>query len=336
MRTQGKQLTRIGLVVAVIAALAIIIIVLNSTNRNTRSYTVGVIEPMQHIAVSDITRGINDGLSESDLDIHILVSNANGDVSHVPPIISRYRDRQVDLYIPIFTSTSQATKSAITNAPIIFAAVTDPVSAGLLENPHIPGGNISGVSDLWPIGAELDLIRTILPAASRIGVVYDPGDPSSVTTLPVLREEAQTRGFELFERPVHVVNDVPQALSALEGRIDVLFTANDVTVTAAFSALVGFAVDHKIPLFAGDYSSVQRGAIAAVGQNYYAVGMAAAELASQVLRGTSPAEIPVTFTTGGDLYLNVAAADAMGVSLSDTLLSRALTIYNSISDSTGE
>src|ERR1041385_7937610 len=134
---------------------------------------IGIIEPMQHIAVSDITRGIRDGL-QSNPNVTIMVRNANGDATAVPQVIANLRDSHADIVVPIFTGTTQAAKDAIRDRPVIFAAVTEPVEAKVLSNPKSPEGNVTGVSDLWPIGDELDLIRTIVPKATRIGILYDP------------------------------------------------------------------------------------------------------------------------------------------------------------------
>ena len=151
-------------------------------------------------------------------------------------------------------------------------------------------------------------------------------------TLPLIRAQAKQKVFELVEKPVNSVTEVAQALPILKGKVDCLFTANDVTVTKAFPALVAYAIENKIPLFAGDYSSVQRGAIGAIGQNYYNVGREAAKLIVAIADGTKVSQLPVRYTEGGDLYLNAAAADKMGVTLTDTLRKKAKVTYTKITE----
>lgn len=295
-----------------------------------KTFVVGIIEPMQHIAVSDITRGIRDGLAGV-TNVTVEVENANGDASAVPQIVAKYKDRGVDVFVPIFTTTAQAVRASVSAKPIIFAAVTDPVTAGIVKEPDKPEANVTGVSDLWPIGSELDLVREILPKARTIGIVYDPSDLSSSATMSLLEKEAKVRSFVLEKRPVHNVTEISQALAALPGTVDLLFTANDVTVTKVFPALVAFCIKQKTPLFAGDYSSVQRGAIAAVGQNYQQVGVQAGKMIAAVKSGTAISAIPVQYTTGGDVHLNSDAAEKMGVKLSEAVTARASHTYNSIS-----
>jgi putative ABC transport system substrate-binding protein len=201
-----------------------------------------------------------------------------------------------------------------------------------LNNPSSPEGNVTGVSDLWPIGPNLDLIRQVLPQAKTLGMVYDPGDASSSVTIPLITKEAEARRFKLELRPVHSSNEVAQSLTSLEGKADLLFTANDVTVTAAFPALVQFAIQKKMPLFAADYSSVQRGAICAVGQNYYNVGSEAAKMIAAVADGQKLSTLPVRYTKGGDIYINVKAAELMAVQMPESLLVKAKETYREISE----
>ncbi|HMO03750.1 MAG TPA: ABC transporter substrate-binding protein [Kiritimatiellia bacterium] len=312
-----------------------VIYMLNQPNRGV--VQVGVLEPMAHPAISDVTQGIRDGLdAESDINLSIVVKNANADSTVIPQIIAQFKDAGVGIFVPIFTGTSQATKNSVGHKPIVFVAVTDPVAAGLVNDTKSPEGNITGVSDLWPIGAQFDLIHQILPEASRIGIVFDPNDPSSAATMPLIREYASAKGFALVERPVHSAIEIASALPVLMGQVDLLFTANDVTVTKALPALVAFAIENKIPLFAGDYSSVQRGAIAAIGQNYYNVGREAAELIAAIHRGDPISSLPIRYTKGGDLHLNVAAAERMGVAIPEGVRSSAQHVYNEISEEGGQ
>jgi putative ABC transport system substrate-binding protein len=321
---------RIIFAIIAILVLAGLVVVLN--RKTVHTTTVGIIEPMVHIAVSDVTRGIEDGLRTDGDHFSILVKNANGDSSTIPQIIAQYRDAGVNIFVPIFTTTAQATKSSVDTNIIVFAAVTDPVVAGLVTNPKAPDGNITGVSDLWPIGANFNLIKKILPNASRMGILFDPNDPSSSATMPLIREYAKQMGFVLVEKPVHSATDVAEALPVLKEKIDLIFTADDVTVTKSFSALVAYAIENKIPLFAGDYSSVQRGAVAAVGQNYYDVGRDTAKVIIAVTHGTLISSLPVQYTGGGDVYVNLAAAEKMGVSIPDSVRQEAKEAYSNITE----
>lgn len=324
-------------ILGVVVASVMVVVIFWLNRQTTGPVHVGIIEPMAHVAISDITRGIEDGLkAESDLKYTSTIRNANGDASTIPQIIAQFKDMGVRIFVPIFTGTSQATKKSVGDNLIVFAAVTDPVAADLVRNPTAPEGNITGVSDLWPIGSQFDLVRQILPGASRVGILFDPNDPSSAATMPLIREQARAKGLEPIERPVHSAAEVAMALPLFKGQVDCLFTANDVTITKSFPALVAFAIENKLPLFAGDYSSVRRGAIAAVGQNYYNVGRDAAKLVAAIARGDKVVSLPVKYTQGGDLHVNLAAADRMGVKIPDAVRVAAKQTYDSISEGDGK
>lgn len=324
--------SKIVLVILIILVLAGLILFLNRVN-NKVSQTVGIIEPMVHVAVSDITKGITTELNSVwGEQFNVIVKNANGDKTVIPQIIAQFKDAGVQIYVPIFTGTAQTVKSSVKNEPIVFAAVTDPVAVELLTNPASPEGNITGVSDLWPIEAEMELIKRMMPQIRSIGIVFDPNDPSSSVTMPLIRESALKNGIYLLEKPVNSPTGVAESLPILNGKVDALFTANDTTVTQSFTALVTFAIQNKIPLFAGDYSSVQRGAIAAVGQNYYDVGREVGRLVRNVSVGVPLSSLAVRYTKGGDIYLNVDAAKKMGLAIPEGVLNSAKEIYEHISD----
>lgn len=329
------KIKRVIYAVLAVVGLASIIFYLN--RQPQRDINIGIIEPMVHQAVSDVTQGIQDGLNaEGAKKIVVTVKNANGDSSVIPQIIANYRDAGVRIFVPIFTGTAQATKKAVNNNLIVFAAVTDPVAAGLVSNPKAPEGNVTGVSDLWPIVAQFDLIRKILPNASRMGIVFDPNDPSSAVTMPMVREHAKIKGFDILEKSAHSISEVAGALPFFKGKVDFIFTANDVTITQSFPALVAYCIENKIPLFAGDYSSVQRGAIAAVGQNYYNVGKEAAKLITAIDRGEPIKSLPVRYIQGGDLHLNLEAAEKMGVTIPDEVRNMAKQTYTAITEGSGK
>jgi len=318
-------------VAIIVLILAGIIFILNKPSEDSK-IGVGVIEPMKHIAIDDITRGINDGLGNSGKEFVIHVKNANNDTTTIPQIIESFKDQGIDVFVPIFTKTAQIVQKNVLDKPVVFAAVTDPVASGILKNPDAPQKNITGVSDLWPISSQLELIRKILPASKKIGMIYDPGDASSSVTLPLISKEAKVQGFELELRPVHSTNEIGQSLSSLLGQVDLIFTANDVTVTAAFPALVDFAIKNKIPLFAGDYSSVQRGAVCTIGQNYYNVGLEASKLILAVSEGEKISSLSLRFTKGGDIYINSKAAELMGVDIPKEISLKAKQIYQKIEE----
>ena len=117
--------------------------------------------------------------------------------------------------------------------------------------------------------------------------------------------------------------DVQAAARSLVGKAQAIYVPTDNTIVSALESLVAVAEENDLPLISGDTDSVERGALAAVGFNYDALGKQTAEVVLRVLKGENPGEIPVTFATGTDLVVNSKAAEAMGVTLPQAMIERA-------------
>jgi putative ABC transport system substrate-binding protein len=205
----------------------------------------------------------------------------------------------------------------------VFTAVTDPVGAKLVSSLERPGGNVTGLSDLSPIGLHLDLIREIAPDTARLGVIYNPGEANSITLLELIRKEAPARGLEIVEAAAPRSADVLPAAESLVGKVDAIYVPTDNTVVTALEAVVKVGTDNRLPVFAGDTDSVARGAIAALGFNYYDLGRQTGKIVARVLEGANPGDIPVEGVQITELYLNPGAAESMGVTIPPEMLERA-------------
>lgn len=225
--------------------------------------------------------------------------------------------------MPISTPSAQAVVGATKSIPVVFTAVTDPVGAKLVPNPEHPGGNVTGMSDLSPIGLHLDLIKEIMPKATHLGVIYNPGEANSMTLLKLLQKEAPGRGLSLVGAPAPRSADVLAAAQSLVGDVDAIYVPTDNTVVTALEAIVKVGTDNQLPVFAGDTDSVPRGAIAALGFNYYDLGRQTGKIVARVLGGEKPGDLPVESVKTTQLFVNPGAAKAMGITLPDPVIKRA-------------
>ena len=208
------------------------------------------------------------------------------------------------MIVPISTPSAQAVVGATKEIPVVFTAVTDPVGAKLVADPKHPGGNVTGMSDLSPIGKHLDLIKEIMPAAKTLGVIYNPGEANSLTLLELLKAEAPARGLAIEEAPAPKSSDVLPAAQSLVGKVDAIYVPTDNTVVTALEAIVQVGRQNKLPVFAGDTDSVPRGAIAALGFNYGDVGRQTGKIVVRVLKGEKPGDIPVEGVEITELFVN--------------------------------
>ena len=171
--------------------------------------------------------------------------------------------------------------------------------------------------------ATLTFARKLLPNAKRLGVPYNPGEANSVTLLELIRTEAPARGLEIVEAAAPRSADVLPAAQSLVGNVDAVYVPTDNTVVTALEAVVRVGTDSRLPVFAGDTDSVPRGAIAALGFNYYDLGRQTGRIVARVLEGADPGDIPVEGVQITELYVNPGAAEAMGVTIPPEMLERA-------------
>ena len=249
--------------------------------------------------------------------------SAQGNTATAAQIAKKFAGDQPDAIVAIATPSAQAVASSARASNIIFSAVTDPVSAKLVEGWDKPGNNITGVSDLTPIDKHLGMVKEVLPSAKKLGVIYNPGETNSVSLVKLINEFAPKHGLEVVEAASPKSADVQTATRSLMGRVDAIYLPTDNTVISAMEGVVKIAEQAKIPLFAGDTDSVKRGAIAALGFIYYVVGGQTGNMLVRVLNGTSPGDIHVEGIDKTELFVNPEAAKRMGIELSPEFIGKA-------------
>lgn len=285
---------------------------------------------VDHPAIDAARQGIVDALSEAgyvDDKLELVVQSAQGSVPTQQQIAREFAGLAPDLMVAISTPSAQALQSVAGEVPVVFSAVTDPVGAKLVASLELPGGTITGTSDMQPFAPTLELIRVLLPDANTIGVIYNAGEANSVSQVEALTVEAKAAGFEIVGSTASQSAMVPDAARSLVGRVDAILIPTDSTVVSAIEGVVSVGERAKLPVFASDTDSVTRGAVAALGFNYYELGKLSGVMAARILGGESPGSIPVGLLDKQDLYLNQKAAEAMGVEIpAETLASAAVVV----------
>jgi len=292
--------------------------------------TVAVTAIVEHPALDAARDGIKAGLADAGFkegdNLTFLYETAQGNPATAAQIARKYVGDAPTVIVPISTPSAQAVVAATKDIPVVFTAVTDPVGAELVTDAQKPGGNVTGVSDLSPLGDHLALIKEITPDVKTIGVIFNPGEANSVSLIEKLKEMAGPAGYEVVEASATKTADVQQAARSLVGKVDAIYVPTDNTIVSALEAAVKVAEENQIPLYAGDTDSVPRGAIAAIGFNYYDIGMQTAEIVAEVLNGKNPGDIPVTQAQGTNLIVNPGAAEKMGVTIPEAVVKRANTV----------
>lgn len=295
-----------------------------------RAQSVAVISIVEHPALDAIKEGVKAALTNAgfteDKGLQWQFQTAQGNTAIAAQIARKYVGDQPDVIVAIATPSAQAVVAATRNIPVVYSAITDPVEAQLVESFEPSGTNVVGVSDMLDLERQVELIQAVVPDAKTVGMVYNPGEANSAVVVKQLRELLPEYGMTLMEASAPRTVDVGAAARSLIGNVDVIYTNTDNNVVSAYEALVKVGNDAQIPLVASDPDSVKRGAIAALGVNYYDLGLQTGKMVIEILKGAEPGEMPSELTDDLELHVNLPAAMKQGVTLSNELINTATNV----------
>ena len=255
--------------------------------------------------------------AERGVTFEILFDNCNGDAAVMNQIIAGFLVEDVDLMVGVATPVAMAMQAATedTAVPVVFAAVSDPVGAGLVECVETPGGNLTGTSDHLDTDAVMDLIFAAHPDADLIGLLYDQGQDASSAPIAAAKAYLEGRGVAWVERTGTTNEEVMLASRALVADgVDAVFTPTDNTVMTAELAIYEIFIEGGIPHYAGADSFALNGAFLGYGVDYAALGTETANMAADILlNGGDPAVTPVKLLDNGIATVNTETCEALGL-----------------------
>lgn len=289
--------------------------------------SVAVTSIVEHPALDSVKDGVLEALNAAghteDKGLKWQFQTAQGNTAIAAQIARKFVGDNPDVIVAIATPSAQAVVAATSTIPVVFSAVTDPVAAQLVPSAEPSGTNVTGVSDALSLERQVDLIKQVVPDAKRVGMVYNPGEANSVVVVERLRELLPQYDMTLVEATAARTVDVGAAARSLVGKVDAIYTNTDNNVVSAYEALVKVGMDAKIPLIASDTDSVVRGAIAALGINYYDLGVQTGEIVVRLLDGEKPGDIAFQTSDNVELFVNLTAAKNQGVELDEALIKSA-------------
>lgn len=287
--------------------------------------SIGAVTIVSHPSLDLVYEGIVEGLAEAGYvdgeNLSIELQNPQGDQSTLTNIANTYASSGNDLFVAIATQPAQALAQVIDDRPIVFASVTDPVAAALVDSLEAPGGNITGTSDQLPPDEQLEMLQEIVADLGTIGIVYSSSEVNAEVQAAAFREVAEAAGIEVHVATVINSSEVAQAAESLD--VDAYWVGNDNTVVSAIESLVQVAEANQRFLFTSDADSVERGAAASFSTDYKAQGEQTARIIVRVLEGADPAEVPVEIQESLELTINPEAAARMGFELPDSIVEQA-------------
>lgn len=298
-------------------------------NENARPVRIGVISIVEHPFLEQARQGFVDEMTRqgyvSDKNVKYDYRNAFGKVENANSIAAAFVGNKVDLIYSIATPTTKAVKERTTTIPIVFAAVTDPVGASLVNALEKPGGNVTGVSDRIPVRYQLEVIKAILPSIRRLGVPYNAGEPNSASLVGEMKKIGPELGITIVEATAATTADVAQAVSSLVGNADAVYMPTDNTMAAAVNVISDICIKNQKPFFSAEDETIKKdGALASLSVDHYKLGAEAAKMAARILKGEAkPGDIPVGGLREYDLTINLRVARTLKLEIPDAVKAKA-------------
>lgn len=298
--------------------------------QESKTVQLGIIQIAEHPALDTARQGFLDTLAKNGYaegeNLKVDYQNAQGDQPTLQSIANKFVQDKKDIILAIATPSAMAMANETTEIPILITAVTDPVTAKLVNSLEKPGTNVTGTTDMNPVAKQLELIKELVPNAKTVGIVYNSSEINSEVQVKIAREAAPQLGLELKEATVTASNEISQATRSLVGKVDALYLPTDNMVIASLAAVLQVAEENKIPVIAGESNSVEQGALATLGLDYGKLGSQTGEMALRILKGEKPQDMAVEWQKENDIVINLKAAERMGVTVSSEMKAKAARI----------
>lgn len=286
----------------------------------SNSMTVGVLQYISHPSLDEIYQGILTGLKEQGLEegknLKVVFQNGQGDQSKLNMMSQQLISEKPDVLIGIATPAAQALANATQEIPIVLGAITDPENAGLVSSNEHPGGNITGVSDQSPVEAQFDLLKLLLPATQRVGILISSAEDNAIVQAERAEAAAKERGLTTKRYVVPSSNEINSIVSNMVREIDTLYIPTDNTIANNMSVVAQIATQAHVPIIPSVASMVEEGGVATIGINQTDLGVQTGRMAADiVLKNQKPGDMPIYVFSEGDLIVNEEQLDSLGITV---------------------
>lgn len=301
------------------------------------SYKIGISQFAEHGSLDNCREGFLEGLKEAGIEegknLTVEYQNAQTDTGTASTIADSFVSGKVDMICAIATPCASSAYNSCMNTdiPVVYTAVSDPVSAGLANEDGTSIGNITGSSDILPVEEQLKMIREMMPEAKKIGILYTTSEANSCSTIEQYKSLAGDYGFEIVDTGINTSAEIEIAATDLVSKVDCLCNLTDNTVVNALQTVLDKANNAGIPVFGSEIEQVKSGCVASMGIDYFQLGVETGAMAAKILKGEATAQ-DTNFITASkaELYVNTAAADKIGMKLDDSYVKDAAQTFDAI------
>ena len=284
-------------------------------------FRIGISQFITHQSLDATREGFVDELAKQGYvegkNIEIDLQNAQGEQRNLKTISQQLAESS-DVVLAIATPSAQSLANTTQTTPVVFSAVTDPVSAKLVETREHPGANVTGTSDQSSdaISTQINLIKKVLPKAKTIGILYTQSEPNSVVQKDEAKRLLEEKGFTVVEKTILDSNNVKAAAESLMTEVDMVFVPTDNIISSTMETVKQVSIKHKVPVFGGSTEMIAVGGLYNYGTNYEELGRQTARMLVRVLKGEKPENIAVELPEKLELHTNQEMADALGIDIS--------------------
>jgi putative ABC transport system substrate-binding protein len=250
----------------------------------------------------------------------------NGEVGRLPGLAAELVNARVDIIVTAGSEAALAAKQATSSIPIVIATGADPVELGLVAGLARPGGNITGEASISRelAGKRLELLKQLIPRASRVAILWDADNRSSALTMRDTETAAKSLGVVVQSVGVRGSKDFDAAFSAMKrDRAAAVFLVSSPAFMGDLRRLADLAITHRLPMVVGSKEYAEAGGLMSYGTDYPALYRRAAVYVDKILKGARPATLPVEQPAKFELVVNLKTAKALGVTIPQSLLQRA-------------
>ena len=298
------------------------------TNSMGKIYHIGALQLLQHPALDAAYKGFVDQLKADGFvegqNLTIDFQNAQGDQSNCDTIANKFKNESLDLILTIATPAAQSVANVITNTPILFTAVTDPVSAKLIKDINAPGTNCTGTSDMNPVADQLKMLQQVCPNVKNVGILYTSSEQNSVVQADLAKTEGAKLGLKMTDYTIASSNDITAVLNSMIGKVDAIYTPTDNTIASAMANVALVAEPNKIPVLCAEAGMVGSGGTMTLGIDYSKLGQQTGDMAARILKGQAqPQTMPVEYQTSFAYTINVKNAQAIGLTIPKDIMDNA-------------
>lgn len=308
-----KKIIIIALTITLVIA-GIVLKQLRKTDTEA-AFRVGILQTASHPALDACRDAFIEELKQTmGNTVAFEIHNAQGSVIQAHALAQQlHANRNISLFYTIATPATQAMSTLEKERPIVFAAVTDPEALGLIKRQ-----NISGVTDMINVKAEIEMLKALLPQAKRVAIIYTSGETNSIAMAQRMHTYLKELGLDAFDFAVASEADIPAIVELACRKTDVLLAPTDNTVASTIALISAIALKYNKPLIVSDNLLVASGPLAARGVDYHACGKRAAQLAQELLQRELLA-LPIEQPDSNTIVINKKTVETLGITIPPAL-----------------